>query len=256
MLEVFAMTSLVDEAVTWSPVGLASSEEFARARTEALNVAQWLVRIANSYVDHTSGLERILLSYRPADQAFVTRPFFDNLAVEMRLPSLKLQFLEGDKPTPHVFDPHERSPAEVEAWILVELLHRGLDRTRFSKALPYSIAGLMTGDADDYAPATCQLGLEELARWFNNATAVMRFLVTKVGDGMIACWPETMELKFVGYDEHPIEIIFSPGQGETRGPSFSMGRADGPKTELTASELARVENPVATTLAFMNAAAR
>ena len=56
----------------------------------------------------------------------------------MRLPTLEMQFHEHGKPVPHILDPEEHSPAEVEAWMLVELLHRGVDREKFSKTLPYS----------------------------------------------------------------------------------------------------------------------
>ena len=74
---------------------------------------------------------------------------------------------------PHILDPEEHSPAEVEAWILVELLHRGLDREQFSKALPYTIKNLMSGDAEDYSPQACAEGLTQLATWFRAAASVV-----------------------------------------------------------------------------------
>src|SRR5260370_39606157 len=91
----------------------------------------------------------------------------------MRLPDLHLQFLHNGKAMPHVFNPQERSPAEAEAWILVELLHRGIDREKFSKKLPYTIPGLLTGDAEAYAPQDCRKGLIQLTDWFGKAPAVL-----------------------------------------------------------------------------------
>jgi len=119
-------------------------ESFLKARELTLNIVQWLARIANSYVADRSTKDRLTLDFR-TDGSFVTKTFEHGLALELRLPSLEMQFQERGKLVPHILDPEERSPAEVEAWILVELLHRGLDRERFSKSLPYAVANLMSG---------------------------------------------------------------------------------------------------------------
>jgi hypothetical protein len=160
-------------APRWQAIEDSDREVLVRARTEAINLVQWLARIANSFSAGATPEERILLEFRSTDAAFVTKPFDRDMAVEMRLPSLEMQFLEGGRPVPHIFDPEEHSPAEVEAWLLVELLHRGLDRTKFSKNLPYSVPGLMTGDAEDHSPQACRQGLTQLAAWFRNAAAVL-----------------------------------------------------------------------------------
>jgi hypothetical protein len=157
-------------APRWQVIEAGDREVLVRARNEAINLVQWLARIANSFSAGATPEERILLEFRSTDAAFVTKPFDRDMAVEMRLPSLEMQFLEGGRPVPHIFDPEEHSPAEVEAWLLVELLHRGLDRTKFSKNLPYSVPGLMTGDAEDHSPQACRQGLTQLAAWFRNAS--------------------------------------------------------------------------------------
>ena len=144
-----------------------------RARGEAINVVQWLARVAQSYVTSAPLERRTDLRFRAADAAFVTEPFEKGVALEMRLPDLHLQFLQNGKPVPHVFDPQERSPAEAEAWILVELLHRGIDREKFSKTLPYTVPGLLTGDAEDYAPQACREGLAQLTDCFGKAANVL-----------------------------------------------------------------------------------
>ena len=102
---------------------------FVKARELTLNIVQWLARIANSYVADRSTKDRVTLDFR-TDGSFVTKTFEHGLALELRLPSLEMQFQERGKLVPHILDPEERSPAEVEAWILVELLHRGLDRDK------------------------------------------------------------------------------------------------------------------------------
>ena len=112
-------------------LGTGNPAELAQARTETINLVQWLARIANSYASDTVPGARTDLEFRATDGAFVTKQFGDGIALELRLPSLELQFLAHGAPVPHVFDPEEHSPAEVEAWILVELLHRGVDREDF-----------------------------------------------------------------------------------------------------------------------------
>ncbi len=147
------MTNSADAAGSITPA-------LTRARRRGtLNLVQWLSRIANSYVRDGAPEAVSELEFRAADAAFVTKQFDKGIALEIRLPGLELQFLENGKPMPHVFDPEEHSPAEVEAWLLVELLHRGIDREKFSKELPYAIAGLMSGDAEDYSPQLCRPGL-------------------------------------------------------------------------------------------------
>ena len=172
------MTSSVEFVAhpTWPAAWLKShhddKEIFVKARELTLNLVQWLARIANSYVTDGSIKDRLVLDFR-IDGSIVTKTFEQGIALELRLPGLEMQFQERGKPVPHVLDPEERSPAEVEAWILVELLHRGLNRDKFSKSLPYTITNLMSGDAEDYSPQACAAGLAQLTAWFRAASAVL-----------------------------------------------------------------------------------
>jgi hypothetical protein len=185
------------------------------ARKEALNIVQWLARLALSYVTDGDPARRIDLEFRPADAALVTESFADGVALEMRLPDLRLQFLQNGKPVPHVFDPQDRSPAEAEAWILVELLHRGIDREKFSTSLPYTVPGLLTGDAEDYAPQACRAGLAQLADWFGKAAAVLKEATCAGGaDNAVICRPQTLDLALA-----PLPSAKSPSLG------FSLGDA-------------------------------
>jgi hypothetical protein len=205
--------------------------ELARARSEAINLVQWPARVAYSYV--TSGVpeRRTDLEFRVADVALVTRPFADGVALEIRLPDLHLQFLHNGKAVPHVFDPQERSPAEAEAWILVELLHRGIDREKFSKRLPYAIPGLLTGDAEDYAPQACRKGLIQLTDWFGKAAAVLEAGARARGldKADIICLPQTLDLTLAPLaGATSIPLGFSPGDTDNPEPYFYTGGAANP----------------------------
>ena len=246
------MTSSVEFGVdpTWPAPWLEShhdeKEIFITARELTLNLVQWLARIANSYVADRSIKDRLILDFR-TDGSFVTKIFEDGLALQLRLPSLEMQFQEGGKSVPHVLDPEERSPAEVEAWILVELLHRGLDRDKFSKSLPYTITNLMSGDAEDYSPQACSGGLAQLTAWFRAASAVLST------QGRVVCFPQTLTLGVASGHGTPA-VGFSPGSAERHEPHFFTGTYDdGKRRVLTASELANEKDPVTAAAQFIKA---
>jgi len=207
----------------WQVVGAGGLDALAKAKTEALNLVQWLARIANSYVTEGPPEQRSMLDFRASDAAFVTKSFDKGLSLEMRLPTLEMQFLENGKPMPHILDPQEHSPAEVEAWILVELLHRRVDREKFSKKLPYTIPELMTGDAEDHSPQSCQPGLTELMAWFQNAAAVLDAAARATGTdkARIVCLPQTLNLTWIpNPGAAQADFGFSPGDAENPEPFF------------------------------------
>jgi hypothetical protein len=210
-------------AARWCTLAVGDLTELPRARTEAINLVQWLARIANSYVSDGAPERRTDLEFRAVDAAFVTKRFANGIALELRLPSLELQFLDNGKPVPHNFDPEEHSPAEVEAWILVELLHRGVDRKKFSKKLPYRIPGLMTGDAEDHSPQSFHHGLTQLKVWFQDATVVLDAAARAAGADRtpIICLPQTLDLRCApepGAKQG--ELGFSPGDAQNPEPYF------------------------------------
>src|SRR5262249_59077858 len=108
-------------------------------------------------------------------------------------------------------EPEERSSAEVEGWILVELLHRGVDRDKFSKSLPYTIKNLITGDAEDYSPRACAAGLRQLLSWFCVASSVLS------NDGNVVCLRQTLMLIEVPGAQIP-RTGFSPGASQSGEP--------------------------------------
>jgi len=215
-------------AAPWRPLATGDAGELARARTEAINLVQWLARIANSYVSGDFPNRRTDLAFDAARASFTTQPFADGISLQMRLPDLHLQFLAGGKPVPHVFDPEGRSPAEVEAWILVELLHRGIDREKFSKKLPYAIAGLMTGDAIDHEPQARREGLTQLAAWLGNAATLLEAAACASGATKthVVGLPQTLNLALaLDTGRQRIDLGFSPGDEQHPEPYFYTGNA-------------------------------
>lgn len=226
------------------PASQPDRDLFAKARKQTLDLVQWLARIANSYVAGERPEDRVLLSFHRG--VFVTKTFDRDFALELRLPDLKLQFQERGKPMPHVLDPEEHSPAEAEAWILVELLHRGIERDKFSKTLPYAIDNLMSGDAEDYSPEACAGGLELLNAWLCAAASALS------PDGRVACRPESLTL-MAATGGHDDTMGFSPGDAQHDEPYFFSG-SGGNRRRITATQLTKEKNAAAVVADFIGRA--
>ena len=148
----------------------AAPESVFTARVEAMNAVQWLARLTLSYAMPEGAGRTPHLRWNGAARTIVTPDVAPGVAVEVALPTLMMQFVERGKPSPHAIDIDGKSSTEVEAWLLVELLHRGFDREHFSKSLPYYWVHLMTGDEAKYSPQTLAPELGQLAQWFEGAT--------------------------------------------------------------------------------------
>lgn len=241
---------------SWPSLEAAGPEALAKARRELLNVVQWPARIANSFVSAKTEEERLTLRFCAARTGFLTAPFGNQLALEMRLPTLEMQFLENGKPVPHIFDPEEHSPAKVEAWLLVELLHRGIDRSKFTKILPYHIPDLMSGDAEDHSPQSCLEGLAILAAWFRDAASALEAAANTDGSKVL-CRPQDLSLTCrAGPDA--AGFGFSPGNVENPEPFFYRGGDPGSESRnasyrsiLPASALLAERDPTAAVINFL-----
>jgi hypothetical protein len=239
------MTNLVDQRSNggpvddpgWRTVGKLDPCLLGAARLLALNIVQWPARIANSYMADAGWAERMCLQWDVAEHMLVTRSFDRGLAVALDPVTLRIWFLENGQRVPPSFDPEGRSPAEAEAWVLVELLHRGLEPGRFVKTLPYDLADLMSGDAKEYSPQSCAAELSELAAWYQNAAAAFAATAADFGSAAprLACNPQDLTLRFclqIGeglQNPHTIELGFSPGGHEADEPCvYVSGPSDTP----------------------------
>lgn len=196
----------------------------AAARRQIHNAATWLARIANSFREPAADRGHLMLDWDAERGALTTQRFAGSLAVELRLPQLHLQFLEVGRPVPHALDMEDRTPAAVEAWVLVELLHRGLERDRFSKALPYETALPMTGDSEKFAPAEYAAELALLTAWAQGAS---RAIAPMAGGAGIMCWPEPLQFGAILESGAPasnggsrLRVAVSLGDERTKEPHF------------------------------------
>ena len=259
-------------ALVWRSVGAVDPHRLGEAQRQAHNAAQWLVRLAHSYMAPQPHARHTLLQWDSQRQALVTQEFLPRLTVELRIPELALQFKEDDRAVPHVFKIEDRTPAEVEAWVLVELLHRGVDRDRFSKLLPYEMPDLMTGDAVRYVAEPLAAELDELAAWFANAAGVLAAIETQhpptLRTPAVWCRPEVFDLAILlplgPQDTSSAAMLragFSPGDGGSDQPYFYVAFHDAkagamprPDAVLTAASLLREKRPGEVALDHLRAA--
>lgn len=249
-------------SIQWESLDI-DTTELTKARWDVVNIIQWLARIANSFVDEASFEKRVVLEFCPRDVAFLTQSFSNGITLEMRLPSLEMQFAENRRLMPHIFDPEDHSPAEAEAWLLVELLHRGIDRSRFQKKLPYDIPDLLSGDAEKYSPKSHMKGLIEIVKWLRNASLILELAssgsVSK--KRRIACFPRTFHLRYLSDTRsNRSYFAFSLGDAANPEPFFFKGKsskdlATGEKSNpiLTAAQLLATHNPTDAVMDFLRA---
>ena len=218
--------------VAWRQVGKVGPGELGPARHQAHSAIQWLARVAQSYVDPADDQSHTSLAWDDAKSALETTEIAPGLTVEYRLSESTMQFKENGNRSTHQILLDDRSPAEVEAWFLIELLHRHIDRDRFSKALPYELPDLMSGDAEQFEFEPIAEGLEELSSWYANAAATLEAIRSDYADASpgatpVRCWPHQFEIATTiglsnGQAKEPtaISVGMSPGDEHYDEPYF------------------------------------
>jgi hypothetical protein len=227
----------------------------AQARRQLISAVLWPARVAASFAANPNA-PSAALTWNNDRQAVTTPPFEQALQLELRVPMLHMQFLEHGRPAPHVLDMDDRSPAHVEAWILVELLHRGVDRERFSKALPFEVQNAMWGDHEKFSTADYEAEIGALSHWLVAGAEVLGEIAPGAA---ITVQPQTlslaapMTLKRGDGSSEPRLVVFSLGEGATAEPQFAVTRETNgtvtplrPETVLAASRVRReAMNPAA-----------
>ena len=201
--------------------------QFVSACTQTHSAMQWLARMVHSYCVPASDGSHLHLDWLGSDCTFRTRTIATDTLVELRLPELELQFVENGTPTKHVVELDDKSPAEIEAWTLIELLHRGIDRDKYSKNLPYDVSSLLSGDARHYETLDQTAGFRELADWLCLAVEVMAKACASTDCGPFKLDPDSFNLftRINRDNSRPaagnfIEVGFSAGQTETDSACF------------------------------------
>lgn len=225
------------ETTNWQSIEPQPAQRMSEARRQAHNALHWLARLANSYRLSEPDNEHVELIWDDAEAAIHTKPFANDITVEARLARLELQFREGGVPVPHILSFDEHTPAHVEAWILVELLHRDVDRDRFAKDLPYEGRDVMLGDHEEHEVESHAAELSALQGWMKNAAAVVAAArhdiardtgAREIADAPTLVWPETFQLGITvalpaGSAGEALRVGLSAGDALRPEPYFFVG---------------------------------
>jgi hypothetical protein len=226
---------------------IADPNRFIKARDETQNLAQWLARMARSFAAPHETLPDTALFWNGDDKVLSTPEIAAGTVLQLRLPSLILQFSENGKSVPHSLEVDGKSSAEIEAWLLVEMLHRGFDRDRFKKDLPYHWPQLMSGDEIKYEPSILEDELHVLTGYLEQASAILIQTGEKLlaahewksqwrsfeGTGasaLIACGPEQFDIGFniskapAGQSPSEAQIGFTTGDDGNTAARFFVRR--------------------------------
>ena len=160
----------------WPPVSVFGTNQFTQARIEAHNALFWMARGTNSFLKPAPNDGHLSLFWHKDTSNFRTRTFDGDLQIGINFPDLELYFCEGGQKVPHSFWMDDRTPAFVEAWYLVELLHRDRDQSKFSTELPFSSQYMLMGDTEDHNASAYKLELDALNGCVLKANEILQAL--------------------------------------------------------------------------------
>lgn len=220
----------------------------AVAARQAASAAQWLARFANSWLPAEPGNAQLLLRFDPERRVLVSRTAVAGLSLELSLAELAMQLLQDGTPSPHRMELQDRTPAHIEAWILVEMLHRDIDRSRFSKALPWAVSDLMNGDSEEFTPDSLVAELATLTRSFALAGETLAPLLG-VEPAALTCSADNLHISVNLPSAGGVPATMAglaPGDARTSEPYFYVARplprpnfSEPPRPVLTISEIDR-----------------
>lgn len=134
----------------WPEIAIFQTKKYRNARVEAHNALFWMARASHSFLEPTLGNGHLSLFWNEKHCDFRTRLLVNGCQIGLHLPDLELYFCENEEKVPHSFWLDDRTPAFVEAWYLVEFLHRGIEQAKFSTALPFDCPDMLMGDTEDH----------------------------------------------------------------------------------------------------------
>ena len=163
-------------------LNFAEKDVAANVYRQAHSAIQWLTRLSNSYAELKPENAHLILRWDEDNSAIVSQAIAPGTTVELQPHKFLLQFRQNGTATPHAVTLDDTTSARVEAWCLIELLHRELDRDRLSKDLPYNVDALMNGDSEDFET----FGQEDVFEQFGVLIAGAATMLKSAGQGSAA----------------------------------------------------------------------
>jgi hypothetical protein len=191
----------------WTENAIFQSKKYRDARIEAHNALFWMARASHSLLEPTVGNSHLSLFWNEDNHDFRTRLLVDGCKIGLHLPELELYFCDNEKKVPHSFWLDDRTPAFVEAWYLVEFLHRGIEQETFSTALPFESPDMLMGDTEDHNASLFKTELTAMSECLTYAIKILSLVAEQLARHKV-------------FANNPVQITLEPE-------SFTlMSRAD------------------------------
>jgi hypothetical protein len=226
-----------DPPTRWSTLGTVPPGALVATRETLHHAAQLLALAAVSFIPAEADDSHTSMSWLAAHRALATQPIVapSPIRIALRVPDLALLVIDdasGRETAAFALDGASR--AEALAWIAARIGNAGLDSSRLRSSLHFTISPHATdtgaafhADGDD---------LEELARWYGNASAFLEEYSAAVdGAGPVRCWPHHFDIAILvrlpGQRRlQTIGVGLSPGDQESDEPYFYVGPSPAPTT--------------------------
>ena len=213
----------LSQSAFWPNSKIFKTKQFRDACVEAHNALFWVARGANSFLEDMPQNQHLSLLWVGDSQDFRTRYFEKQFQIGLNIRELEIYFCENGVKVPHSFCFDDRTPAFAEAWYLVELLHRDLDQSKFSTALPFDSPFMLMGDTQDHNASLYNNELEALhvsllksVRLFHRIPSLLAPIKSLLHQpNKIALEPETFTLEYTAFSSETtgqkIIVGFSAG---------------------------------------------
>ncbi|MGB1863004.1 MAG: hypothetical protein ACPHOL_01710 [Candidatus Puniceispirillum sp.] len=188
----------------WPDITIFTSPAYKKARFEAQNALFWMARAAHSYLEPEPANKHLDLEWQSDRASLYTKVFDGDLQIGLSIPELEIYFCENGEKVRHSFWFDDRTPAYVEAWYLVELLHRDRDRSKFTIELPFESKDFFLGDTDEHDAPAVAVELQAMHECFVIADNILSHVQQNLANsddvdaeiGAISCKPENFTLSF------------------------------------------------------------
>ena len=180
----------------WPDTSVFQTRQYRDARVEAHNAIFWVARAAHSFLKPLPENSHLNLCWDSETHDFKTQIFGDDIQIGLNLSELELYFCEKKEKVPHSFWLDEKTPAFVEAWYLVELLHRGIDPEMFSTTLPFESKDMLMGDTQDHNASLFKKELTALTDCIKNTVPLLEQFADRLKqDNKNACVQQKIVLQ-------------------------------------------------------------
>ena len=166
--------------IKWPENAMFQTKKYRDARVEAHNALFWMARASHSFLEPTLNNSHLSLFWNEDNCDFRTRLFVDGCQIGLHLPDLELYFCDNEEKVPHSFWLDDRTPAFVEAWYLVEFLHRGIEQGKFSTALPFESPNMLMGDTEDHNASLFKTELTAMSECLSYAINILRVVADQL----------------------------------------------------------------------------